>query len=241
MRGARSLFGRSVTAIVLLGAALASCSLRSDDKPRAIPSVPKALSQASPTSSPGTAVNPAAEMYSLYLVRTQGSTETLRSVKVPIVPPANVNDLPRVIIERLVNNPPVSDNSDLKSDIPPGMTVRKVEIDPVNTDVLNVDLHGLGDVQGANQRLAVAQIVFTATAIEKLGIVGVRFSLDGTPTPVLLDADRSSNPGDVITRDDFPRVRPGASAASSTTTEPLPEDAPPSGVPDGSTEEEPVK
>ena len=207
---------RTVLVVISVGIVAMGCTLRSDEKPRAIPkdAVPKALSQQNPSSTTTQPATSDTQQRVVYLVRAQGATETLVSQRVAIRTPANPQDLPRAVIERLINNPPVSDKSEFTSAIPPGTTIRSVV---QKDDILYVDLRNLGSIEGTRQRLAVAQIVFTATAIE--GINGVHFSIDGSPSAVPLD-DRSSEIGAQITRDDFPKLRPGASAATTTTLEP---------------------
>jgi spore germination protein GerM len=51
-------------------------------------------------------------------------------------------------------------------------------------------------VVGLDQTLAIAQVVFTATAPQQPGIMGVSFEIAGTPTPVPT-ASGVSTPGPV--------------------------------------------
>ncbi len=84
--------------------------------------------------------------------------------------------------------------------IPPTSQVLNASLDG---GVLDLDLSDLGAVEGSGQRLAAAQIVYTATALP--GIAGVRFSIDGEPASVPLD-DHASDVNQVITREDYPSL-----------------------------------
>ncbi len=208
----------AAVAIVAIGlVAVVGCGLRQDENPRAISpqSLPSALFQDANTSTT-TSRNPSIEQRSLYLVNTEGTAETLSRVAVPIEAPSNPADLPKAIIEKLVTTPPV--DAAHSSFIPPGTRVLKVE---QHGDVLEIDLSDeLGSVESSRQRLAVAQLVFTATAID--GINAVRFSIDGNPSAVPLD-NKTSEVGADIGRDDFPKTRPDA-PVTSTTSETVPVD-----------------
>jgi spore germination protein GerM len=214
---------RAGATVLTLSVALAAagCGLRADERARAIPksSIPIQLSEqiASTTT---TALSPVADQRLVYLVRNQGTAESLVSKPVVIRSAVSPDELPRVIIDQLVANPPVDDKSDVTSAIPPGTRVRSVVRDG---DVLDIDLTNLGSIESTRQRLAVAQIVFTATEIP--GIRGVRFSIDGTPSAVPLD-DKSSDVNAIITRDNFPKLGTGAASnppaapAAADTTDP---------------------
>ncbi len=210
--------GFAVAALGLAGViGLAGCSLRQDDNPRAISpqSLPSALFQDANTSTTA-ARNPSIQQQSLFLVHTEGTTESLSRVAIPIEAPENPADLPKAIIEKLVLSPPT--DAEHSSFIPPGTRVLKVE---QRDNLLDIDLSAeLGLVESSRQRLAVAQLVFTATAID--GIDFVRFSIDGNPSAVPLD-DKTSEVGAMIGRADFPKTRPDAPVTTST-SDPVPQD-----------------
>jgi len=212
----------ALTTVVLLLAAV-GCGLRQDDKPRElrIDAKTKAL-LGNPSTTSTVLRNAPTDQHQLYLVRSQtGSTESLVPVVVAIPSPAEPADLPRAIIEKLVTGPPVTE--DLKTFIPQGTQVLGVVL---HGNVLDVDLSKeLSQVESTSQRVAVAQIVFTATAID--GIEFVRFSINGSPTPVPLD-DKTSEVGAEISRDDFPKLKSGGTTttAEPTTQPPVVEPAP---------------
>ena len=191
---------------------LAGCGLRQDDKPRdlSIDAKTKALLDNAPTTST-VARSLSTDQHELFLVRSQtGTTESLVPVVTPVATPVDPANLPRQVIEKLVTQPPVTE--DLKTFIPQGTQVLGVV---QHGNVLDVDLSKeLSQVENNGQRIAVAQIVFTATAID--GIEFVRFSINGSPTPVPLD-DKTSEVGAMISRDDFPKLKSGG-----TTTTPVP-------------------
>lgn len=218
-------------AVISLAGVLAACGVREDDKPREIlrPALPRQLFEPNPSSTTTQPPTEHTQYRKLYLVR---GTDTLAETFVGIESPRNPADIPRVVIDNLINRPPVTSNSELTSAIPPDTKLRSVV---QHDDVLDIDLSGLGTVESTNQRLAVAQIVFTATAIE--GINGVRFLIDGSPTAVPLD-ESTSEIGATITRDDFPKLRPGAVTTTTTvapdstdTTAVAPTDQTPSSAP----------
>jgi hypothetical protein len=198
--------------VVALGVALVvpGCSLREDDRPRQIshdslPSVLFRQSDDAVTNPEG----PVTEVHPIYLQ----DGDTLVPVPLSIPLPNTPAELPRLIMEKLLR-PGLGEESKYKSAIPPTTRLRSVTR---KDDVLEIDLSNL-PVEGTGQRLAFAQFVFTATAVN--GVRGVRFTIEGTPTPVPLD-NRASDPGQTITRDDYPKLAPNSSTATiapSTTT-----------------------
>lgn len=194
-RGAPAL----LTASLLLAAV--ACGLPQDTEPRAISrdELPKSL--LTPPGSVTTVAPPErATTQTIYLVRSQDAVDQLVPVAVMLPAPNNGGDLARTVLERLISNPATPGTEGLSSAIPPGVRVRSAV---VRDGVLELDLTDLGAVESTRQRLAVAQLVYTATAID--GIDGVRFAIDGEPSAVPLD-ERTAEPGVVITRADFPKI-----------------------------------
>lgn len=137
----------------------------------------------------------------LFLVSSKdgSSSELLAATKVPILNVVDQAEYPRQVIEQLIAEK--SDgSSDLTNAIPPGTRVLNATKDG---NVLDLDLSDLGQVESSRQRLAAAQIVYTATAID--GIAGVRFSIDGELAAVPLD-DRAAEVGQIIMRRDYPNM-----------------------------------
>lgn len=216
---------RTVLAAVVVAALVTTgCSLRHDERPREIASkdLSPVLREPNPTSTTSAPRSDSTRQLLVYLVQTDGTTETLQPVPVDVAAPADPAALPRVLIDRLVNNPPVSETSQFQSRIPPG--TRVISVVQRADGVLDVDLSKLGEVEGIGQRLAVAQIVYTAT--ELAGIGGVRFSIDGQLSEIPVD-DGSAAAGTVIGRDHFPRLRPGGTATTVAEPAPSETEAPP--------------
>jgi spore germination protein GerM len=202
---------RGVLALLTVGLVLAGCTLRQDDQPREITraSLPDVLFQQTPANA-----TPGSETRTFFLVKAVGTTESLVKVQVPIQPPADPADFPRTIIEKLVIKPPSSATGEYRSVIPLGTRVLAVK---QHDDVLDIDLsNALGTIENTQQRLAIGQIVFTATAIN--GVTYVRFFVEGTPSAVPVD-DHTAEAGALISRNDFPKLI-SESAATTTTTPP---------------------
>ena len=137
----------------------------------------------------------------LFLVSSKGDTrEARRRSDADIVNVVDLADLPRQVIEQLIAQQPKasSGGSDLTNAIPPTSQVLNATVDG---DVLDLDLSDLGQVESSRQRLAVAQIVFTATA------------LAGITRRALLDRRRA---GRGPARRPGLRRRPGRSPAATT-------------------------
>ena len=212
--------------VVIASLVLSSCSLRQDDQPREITrnSLPDVLFQQSPANA-----SPGSETRTFFMVKSGGATESLYRVLVPIQPPADPRDFPRTIIEKLVTNPP-ADTNEYSSVIP--FTTRVLAVKQ-HDDILDIDLsNDLGTIELTRQRLAVGQIVYTATAI--VGINFVRFFIDGTPSAVPVD-DHTAEAGALISREDFPKLRPEPVTSTTTAVPPAPTVATDPSVPtDGS-------
>ncbi|MGZ4683372.1 MAG: GerMN domain-containing protein [Acidimicrobiales bacterium] len=138
----------------------------------------------------------------LFLVSSKGGSEGLSPMDVDIVNVTDTAEFPQRVIEQLIAQQPKENGSgsDLTNAIPPNSEVLNASL---NDGVLDLDLSNLDAVELSRQRLAAAQIVYTATAIA--GIDGVRFSIDGQPAAVPLD-DHASDVNQVITRGDYPSL-----------------------------------
>jgi len=200
--------------VLCLVALAAACSLRSDDAPRPIAreAIPTVLYQQNPASTTTIQSDSNTKQQALYVVRTQGTSEYLVGQRVAIANPPDPRDVPRTVLDRLVSNPPVSEQADLVSFIPPTVKVLGAVSDG---DVLDIDLSNLSSIESTHLRLAVAQIVFTATELPE--VRGVRFKVDGTPSAVPVGDGASSDVDAIITRFDFPKLRSTANGATTTT------------------------
>jgi len=189
-----------VLAAVAVAGSLAGCGIPTDAKARpidreALPSQLVSVPTTITPSGPG-ALSRAVNLYMVGVVPNGG--EELVRVPADIANVVDSADLPRQVIEQLIAQQPIDNGGDkLTNAIPTTVRVLRASVDG---DVLDLDLSDLGTVELTRQRLAAAQIVFTATDLP--GINKVRFSIDGQPSAVPL-ATESSTPGQEITRDDY--------------------------------------
>jgi spore germination protein GerM len=197
--------GRAALAVGLLVAlaAVAGCGIPNDSKARPIDreALPSQL-VSSPTTTTPTSPGSPDEQVTLYLVASAGDAERLVPVPTDIGSVADSSELPRRAIEALIAQQPKANGGadDETNAIPPTVQVQGAT---VTDGVLELDLSDLGSVELTRQRLAAAQIVFTATALP--GIDSVRFVIDGQPGAVPLD-DQASAAGQAITRQDYPSL-----------------------------------
>jgi spore germination protein GerM len=186
-----------LSACVYLGAA--ACALPEDASPTEIPkeALPAPL-LATTTVAPAPAGN-----LVVYLVRTTGTAETLVPAAVSLSTDSAVTkagDQAARLVEKLVLSPPTSSDANAVSAIPAGSPAPKMT---TVGDILVVDFPTLATIEGARQRLAAAQIVFTATSAP--GVAGVKFTADGEDVSVSVD-DKAADPGAILSRSDFPSL-----------------------------------
>lgn len=192
---------RAVVVMVAVVLGAVACGLPEDAQPTEIPRsrLPAALA---PSTSSGGVPDPSGRQV-VYLVRAVGQQEQLVpvSVSLPGDPIVRATDEASALVQRLVLDPPVSADSELVTAIPAGTPAPRTSADG---DVLVVDLPALGSIEGVRQRQAAAQVVFTATSVP--GVAGVRFLADGKTVSVPVDG-RAAEPGEVLTRANYPSLR----------------------------------
>jgi spore germination protein GerM len=196
-----------IAALALVAAVLlTSCGIPGDAKARPIDrdALPPQL-VSNPTTTPPSGPSVLNQDITLYLVSTTNDTERLMPITAQIANVANQADLPRLVIEQLIAQQPKPNGvgADETNAIPATVTVLNAT---VSDHVLDLDLSDLGSVELTRQRLAAAQIVFTAT--ELAGVESVRFWIDGQPGAVPLD-DEASTAGQAISRSDYPSLLRG--------------------------------
>jgi hypothetical protein len=187
--------------VLLLAFATSACGVRSDSAPRALSSgaVPYGLLDKSPAAGPtppSTAQAPQqrvnAAVFFLSGVRLEPTT---RSVLAPATPLR--------VITALLDGPTEEESlNGLRSAVNPLTEASVVRSAP---DVVLIELSSpFAAVPRQEQLLALAQIVYTVTAIE--GVKGVRFTLAGAPVEVPLpDGTLTSAP---VSRIAFANVAP---------------------------------
>jgi spore germination protein GerM len=197
---------------VLLGLALTSCGIPTDSRPRALErsAVPAALApstSASTTSTPQGIFTPRAQAF---LVKANDDSEVLMPVDVPAPKGDTRAEEARNLIQKLISLQPKQTTAtvDLQNDIPSSVRILHARLDGT---VLDLDVSNMSNVVLTQQRLAFAQIVYTATGLG--GIESVRFSINDRPVQVPLDNSSnpgqpaSSNAGQPISRDSYPKLR----------------------------------
>lgn len=202
---------RPVAALAAVGSVLAAaaCGIPADEEPRSIPveALPANLSEQQATTT--TVLDEAsAQRETIYLVHTGtapgGAGESLEPVSISLRNP-EPDQLPRLVIERLIATKP--DQIGLPGLTNPVPADTKVLDARVSDGVLDLDLSAsLANIESALQRLALAQIVFTATDITSLPISSVRFRIDGQPVAVPVEVG-TAPAGQPVSRNDYPRFK----------------------------------
>jgi hypothetical protein len=214
------LLRRPARAAVLATAAvvlLAGCGVREDDNPRplAAEAVPTELSELAPSP---TIVGDLTTQRA-FMVETRPSGETvLYPFALPFRRPASDDDRPKAVLEALIQHQP-GDSDAYFNAIPTTTGVITVVPDDDDPSVLEINLNQV-ETSSGNLKLAIAQMLFTATELP--GVRGVRFLLNGEPRAVPLEVGESEV-GQIVTRADFPALIP---PSSTTTTAPPVEAAP---------------
>lgn len=174
-------------ALVLVLATGAACGVPPDDAPRTLATeeVPYGLLEEAPVGAPGTTVPPVAKV----------------NVVVYFLAGDHLKPTPRAVAERatpsravaaLLGGPNESEAATgLRTAINPATEVTVTRPSP---ELVVVDLSSaFAAVPAQEQRLALAQIVYTATGVP--GVTGVRFTLAGAPVEVPLpDGTLTSSP-----------------------------------------------
>jgi hypothetical protein len=194
-----------VVTVAVLGTA--ACGIPSDDSPRAIPEAAVPQEAREPRGqTPGTTVPPGtAQVETIYLVGGSETEPRLQPVNVSVPGPVDPAQRARRVIEQLVSTRPEDVNMDgvVTNQLPSNVTVLDATL---QTDgVLDLNLSELG-VQGQRLRLAMAQIVFTATELPN--VTSVRVAFDGQPLAVPTDSG-SVSAGTAVSRSDYSGLDPG--------------------------------
>lgn len=193
---------RSRRAVALLAAAclvVGGCGIRPDGEPRdlAADDVPYGLLDEAPPAprAPNPTVAGGSADVAVYFVLGDALSPATRSVARPATPG-------RVVAALLEGPTDPETASGLRSAIDPAT---RVTVSSPSPELAVVDLSAdFVAAPSAEQRLAIAQIVYTVTAIQ--GVRGVRFRIGGGPVDVPLpDGTSTSEP---VSRDAFPSLAP---------------------------------
>ena len=199
-----------------LGMVAACTGVPVDESPEAISrsELPPQLLPSSTT----TTVRPGeGDLVSVFLVRGSSTSDDALVNTLVAIPTVDTADLPAAVLEHLIRNEPNEQHKSegLGSDIPSTVSLRSVDQDGGR---VTLDVTGLQDVESIKQRIAVAQIVFTLTAID--GVDEVVILSEGQPRSLTTELG-GSQAGEPLTREKhFPTLsaRLNPNAPSTTTT-----------------------
>lgn len=194
-RGPRSrLLILLVTLAAVAGAA--GCGIPSDDVPRVIddralvdelrPDVPQAPTRVAVQFDP--------QAFEIYLIGDDGK---LTSVSRDLSVNASAQD----VIEELIQGP-VEGEEDLSTSLPSDLSIIGVE-SQAGTVVLNVATDPLANRSTAEQRLAIAQLVFTVAELD--AVTSFRLQVNGVNESLPTDGD-NSNADEPVRVEDFKSV-----------------------------------
>ena len=190
----RRLRATALTLVVVGG--LAACGISTDSQPQALARKDIPFNLLAPSTTTVTPGSPTARAsITVYMVGLTGLVPVSRGVRTPATLPGALNALLEGPTDSEVADGLRTAISD-QTAVSPGV---------VGFGVATVDLGGgFGQVGGQEQILAVAQIVFTATALP--GISKVQFTLNGRPVEVPAgDGTLTQGP---LGRSDFPSLAP---------------------------------
>lgn len=189
-RSWRQLRSAALTAAVLVSATVAACGVPIDDDPRAIGRSTIDAGTAPERQTPTTSDSPGARQVSAYFLRNEG----LVSVDFPVDGSPSLADA----LTFATTEPPDGYNTS----VPVGTSILSAEVvDRVATINLTPEIN---DISGQAQKLAYAQLVFTAFAFRNFD--AVRFEVDGKA----VDTPTDNGNRESVTKDDFVDLRPPA-------------------------------
>jgi spore germination protein GerM len=195
----RRAFLTGLAAAATTTAAGAGCGLPEDKRPRVIADdeAPRNLTTPSTPAEDG----PGGPRFVVFLVDPDGRLEPVRR-RVD-------QELAEPVLKALLQGRADDDPPNLNSAIPPTTVLNAAA---VTDGVLAADFGppegGLNSVNGSLQVQAFAQIVWTATGLEN--VTSVRFSIEGSPIPVLVGSGSATAPGEPVDRSDYAALAPRA-------------------------------
>jgi len=179
---------------------LTACGIPVDHSPRVLD--PKGMPSALVDGTPTTQLHESGQLAEvrIFLVGSAGSAQVMRSVKVSVPEGASIVSQATAVLQALIAYLPSSSKASagLTNAVPSNLHILGANLDG---NVLELDLSHIDSSVGSTlQRLAFAQMVFTATDLN--GIDFVRFRLAGQPAQVQIDSG-SSKAGAAISRADY--------------------------------------
>jgi spore germination protein GerM len=194
---------RRLIGVVALVGVLGACGVQGDDHPRKVASqdVPFDLLASGTQSAPAQADQGVGR--TLWFVDNSGFlARGQRQLAMPVTP----SDILTALLQGVTD---AEANNGLRSNIPSG--TKLLGVDGPSEDLVTVNLSGeILTVSREQQRLALAQVVYTVTGLPNVD--RVLFEFDGKPTQVPGRGDELT--ADPLTRDDF--IQFDASATTTT-------------------------
>jgi spore germination protein GerM len=190
----------------LVAVLVAGCGVAPDDRPEEVTTEP------APASAVGTGTPGSGPLLTIYLVRGDELTPVVRRTSTRTT---------AVALELLVEGPTRAEAAaGIRTALAPEV-VGVVDTLPDGTLTLSLT-RGFTGLTGGNQLLAVAQVVWSLTALP--GTTAVRFTVEGVPVEVPTDDGLTASP---VERDDYASVAPDPeSTPASPTTGSGPSDDP---------------
>jgi spore germination protein GerM len=192
----------SLAAALVLGLVATACGIPVDHSPRVIDRHDEPALLAGTSTTVGGKGDQT--RVRLFLIRNNGSNnQQVQGVWVDVDNESSTEALAREALQRLIAYvPPTSASHQLTNAIPQTLRVLHTDLDG---DVLNVDVSSF-NVENQTQRLAFAELVFTATDLN--GIDSVKFTINGNGAQVPLDKS-TSTAGAAIDRRDYSQLGKG--------------------------------
>ncbi len=182
-----------------------SCGIPTDHSPRPIAqgALPAALKPQTTTTTQ-IVLSAGTDAVRLFLVRNEDSSPKLARVTMGIRHTTDLTTRVREVMTELIAEQPASSGAtkNLTNTIPSSVRILGLKLDG---DVLDLDVSNLDNVESTQQRLAFAQMVFTATDLP--GVDAVRFSISGRSAQVPTDT-ATSKLGQAIDRGDYAQLDP---------------------------------
>jgi len=187
---------RHLPVAALLAVLLAACSVPADSKPRTIPPNQVAFDLLTPSTTTTATTAPAATVgVTVYMM----GPERLAAVQRTVASPPSLG----TVLATLVRGPtPTEEQTGLRSAINSQMHVIGTQMNG-STAIINMS-DGFSGIGVQEQIDAVAQIVYTATAIE--GVDSVQITLNAVPVEV--PRDDGSSTKDPLRRSDYGALAP---------------------------------
>lgn len=194
---------RRLLLVVVLAVGAAACGVQADESPRALPANEVPFDLLAPATTTPVDQSASGVGSTVWFVDNAGLLSRARRT---LPPPVSVEDVLNSLLAGVTD--PEADNG-LRTNIP--SDTRVIDVTGPDSGLVTVDLSSdFLNVSRELQRLALAQVVFTATSLPNVD--RVLFEFDGEPTEVPGAGDElTSRP---LTRADFAQFDPTATTTT---------------------------